>query len=115
MYEYKEVTAGISAKLKDFSKEIPDTMKAFSQLAQAANKEGALNKKQKELIALGIGIANRCQGCIGFHSKTLAELGTTRAEFLEMLQVAVYMGGGPSLMTAAEALAAYEEFGGEKE
>ena len=67
------------------------------------------------MIALGIGIANRCQGCIGFHSKTLAELGTTWAEFLEMLQVAVYMGGGPSLMTAAEALAAYEEFGGEKE
>ena len=43
----------------------------------------------------------------------LVKLGVTRAEFQEMLQVAIYMGGGPSLMTAAEALAAYEEFGGE--
>ena len=41
-------------------------------------------------------------------------MGCTRAEFMEMLQVSIYMGGGPSLMTAAEALMAYESFGGEK-
>ncbi|MDB1144963.1 MAG: carboxymuconolactone decarboxylase family protein [Alcaligenaceae bacterium] len=95
-------------------KEIPDSMQGFRQMAQAAMKEDALDKKQKELIAMGIGIAMRCQGCLGFHAKALAKLGCTRAEFMEMLQVATYMGGGPSVMTAAEALMAYEEFGGEK-
>jgi AhpD family alkylhydroperoxidase len=62
---------------------------------------------------LAIGIANRCHGCLAFHAKALVELGCCRAEFMEMLQVAIYIGGGPSLMTAAEALQAYEQFGGE--
>ena len=89
-------------------------MKGFSQMARIVHADGALSKKQKELIAMGIGIAARCQGCLGFHAKALVALDTTRAEFMEMLEVAMYMGGGPSVMTAAEALLAYEQFGGEK-
>ena len=38
----------------------------------------------------------------------------TAREVEEMLGMCVYMGGGPALMYAAAALAAYEEFGGEK-
>jgi alkylhydroperoxidase/carboxymuconolactone decarboxylase family protein YurZ len=49
-------------------------------------------------------------GCIGFHVQALIKLGVTREEFLEMLGMAIYMGGGPSLMYAAEALGAFEEF-----
>ena len=44
----------------------------------------------------------------------LVKFGATRAEVEEMLGMCIYMGGGPSLMYAAAALAAYEEFGGEK-
>ncbi|MBR4877119.1 MAG: carboxymuconolactone decarboxylase family protein, partial [Rhodocyclaceae bacterium] len=51
---------------------------------------------------------------LAFHAKALAGLGCTREEFMEMLQVAIYMGGGPSLMTATEALHAFEAFGGGK-
>jgi AhpD family alkylhydroperoxidase len=85
-------------------------MKAFSALAQAATRDGALDKKTKELIALAIGIATRCDGCIGFHTEALIRLGVTRQEFEEGLGMAVYMGGGPSLMYAADALSAFEEF-----
>ena len=62
---------------------------------------------------MGIAIALRCDGCIGFHTKALLKLGTAREEFEEMLAVAIYMGGGPSLMYAAQALEAWEQFGGE--
>ncbi|MFO2510980.1 carboxymuconolactone decarboxylase family protein, partial [Legionella pneumophila serogroup 1] len=48
--------------------------------------------------------------CIGFHSQTLVKLQASREELLETLGMAVYMGGGPSLMYAAEALEAFEEF-----
>ena len=61
------------------------------------------------MIALGIGVAARCDGCIGFHTQALIKLGVTRAEFEEALGVAIYMGGGPSVMYAARAIAAYEE------
>lgn len=111
---YKTLAADIGAKLKQFQKEIPDTMQAFNQMARATHGSGALDAKTKELMSMAIAIAARCQGCLAFHAQACVKLGVTRAEFEEMVQVAVYMGGGPSLMTAAEALIAYEEMGGEK-
>jgi len=85
-------------------------MKAFSALAQAAGRDGALDKKTKELIALAIAIATRCDGCIGFHTEALVRLGATRQEVEETLGMTIYMGGGPSLMYAAVAISAFEEF-----
>ena len=107
---YIDITKRISGNLRKLRQDIPDTMKAFSALAQAATRDGALDKKSKELIALAIGIATRCDGCIGFHIETLVRLGATRLEVEETLGMAVYMGGGPSLMYAADAIAAYEQF-----
>ena len=110
MDKYKNLTQEISAELAKMRKEIPDVMSGFSALAQAASKEGVLDKKTKEFIAIALAVANRCPGCIGFHSQTLVKLQASRAELLEVLGMAVYMGGGPSLMYAAETLAAFEEF-----
>jgi AhpD family alkylhydroperoxidase len=107
---YSEITKRISGDLRKLRQDIPDTMKAFSALAQAATRDGALDKKTKELIALAIGVAVRCDGCIGFHTETLVKLGATRLEVEEVLGMAVYMGGGPSLMYAADAIGAFEEF-----
>lgn len=107
---FKEITGDISSSIAKLRKEMPDVMTAFSSLAQSATKDGALDKKTKELIALALGIAGHCDGCIGFHVQTLVKLGIKREEFVEMLGMAVYMGGGPSLMYAADALRAFEEF-----
>jgi AhpD family alkylhydroperoxidase len=105
---YVELTKRISGDLRTLRKDIPDTMQAFSALAQAATRDGALDRKTKELIA--IGIATRCDGCIGFHTEALVKLGATRQEVEETLGMAVYMGGGPSLMYAADAISAFEQF-----
>jgi AhpD family alkylhydroperoxidase len=85
-------------------------MQAFSTLAQCATKTGALDKKTKELIALAIGVATRCDGCIGFHTEALVKLDVSRAEVEEALGMAIYMGGGPALMYAADAIGAYDQF-----
>ena len=106
---YTEITADISEYTKKLRTEIPEVMAGFSAMAQAATKNQALDKKTKELIALAIGISTRCDGCIGFHVETLVKLGATRAELLETLGMSIYMGGGPSLMYAADALRAFEE------
>ena len=84
--------------------------KGFNALAGAATENGALDKKTKKLIALALGDAARCDGCIGFHTQTLVKLGATKAEVEETLGMAVYMGGGPSLMYAANAIGAFNEF-----
>ncbi len=109
---YREITARTSASLAKLRADIPDTTRGFSALAQAATRDGALDKKTKELIAMALSVASRCDPCVGFHAETLVKLGTTRAQFEEMLGMCVYMGGGPSLMYAAKALEAFEEFGG---
>lgn len=110
MSKFKDLTAGISTQVAKLRKEMPDVMNGFSALAQAATKDGVLDKKTKELVAIALAVANHCPGCIGFHAQTLVKLGTTREELLETLGMAIYMGGGPSLMYAAEVLEAFEEF-----
>ena len=102
----------MSSNLAKLRMDIPDTLRGFSSLAMAAGKDGALDKKTKELIAMALSVAARCDPCLGFHADALVKLGCTRAEFEEMLGMCIYMGGGPSLMYAANALQAYEQFGG---
>ena len=109
---YLDITKQISSGIRHLRKDIPDVMAGFSAMAQAAGKDGALDKKTKELVALGIAISTRCDGCIGFHTEALVKLGCTRAEFEETLGMAVYMGGGPSLMYAGDAMTAWEQYGG---
>ena len=108
--KYTKITQDISTQLAKIRKELPEVMAGFSALSQAASKAGVLDKKTKELIAMALSVANRCPGCIGFHSQTLVKLDVSREELLETLGMAIYMGGGPSLMYAAEALEAFEEF-----
>lgn len=107
-FDHTGLMADINANLAPFRKAQPDAMAGFGQMARAAMGDGALSGKQKELIALAIGITQRCSGCIGFHVKALVKLGCTRAELEEMLAVCVYMGGGPALMYAAEAIQAWD-------
>ena len=90
--------------------EAPETFSGFNTMGKAAKKNGALDEKTKELIALGIAISTRCDSCIGFHVKSLVRLGTTRAEFCEALEMISFMGGGPSITFSAKALEAYDEF-----
>ena len=92
------------------SSEIPETLAGFNRMGAAAKKPGALDEKTKEIMALGIAIATRCDSCIGFHAKSLVRLGLTREELCEALAMATYMGGGPSLAFSAKALRAFDTF-----
>jgi len=107
---FRQLTQGISADLASLRTSTPDTMKAFNDLGRAALADGALSRQTKELIALALGVAARCDACIGFHVQALVKLGVTRQEVDETLAVATYMGGGPSLMYAAQAVSAFDEF-----
>ena len=97
---------------KDFvslSKEIPDTFKGFSIMGNEAKKNGLIDEKTKEFVALGIAISTRCESCIGLHVETLIKLGMTREELIEILAMCSYMGGGPSITFSTKALEAFEQ------
>jgi len=107
--DWKEFLAGTSRELAALRAEMPAAAAAFSQLAKAATAAGALDPKTKELIAMAIGIATHCDACIGFHARAAIQQGATRGEVAETVAMCVYMGGGPSLMYGAKALAAFDE------
>ena len=107
---YRALTQSVSANLATLRSGTPEVMKSFNELGRAATANGVLDRKTKELIALALGVAARCDPCIGFHMQSLVKLGATRQEIDETLGVATYMGGGPSLMYAANAVAAFDEF-----
>lgn len=109
------LTEDIKALVRTMRGDTPNVMKAFSGLAQAASAPQALDGKTKELIALGIGIAIRCDDCIAFHIKAALERGATREEISETLGMAIYMGTGPSVMYASHAFAAMQQFDAQKE
>jgi len=105
-----EMATDLSGSIGRLRKGIPDTMKGFSMMASAATAEGALDTKTKELVATAIGVAVHCDGCITFHAQAAEKNGASRDEMLETLGMAVYMGGGPSMVYAGQALDAYDQF-----
>ena len=73
--DYKILTREISGNVGQLRASQPDVMQGFNAMSKAALAPGAIDAKTKELIALGIGVAARCDGCIGFHTQALARLG----------------------------------------
>ncbi|MGA8698146.1 MAG: carboxymuconolactone decarboxylase family protein [Xanthobacteraceae bacterium] len=72
----------------------------------------AIDTKTKELMALAIGIAVHCEGCVAYHTKMAHQQGASREEVVETVALAVYMGGGPATVYGGDALRAYDQFSG---
>lgn len=108
--DYPQLAKDLSRAIAVLRKGATEPLAGFSAMAKAATQQGALDPKTKELIATAIGIAVRCDGCIAFHVKAARQQGATREEMLETIAMAVYMGGGPSLITGAQTLEAWDQF-----
>ncbi len=113
--DWKSFISQTDGRMAELRGGIPAVTKGFHDVARAAIAPGVLDSKTKELIALAIGIAARCDGCLAYHSKAAAKFGATREEVMETIGVAVYMGGGPSMIYGAEALDAFDAFTGSSE
>jgi AhpD family alkylhydroperoxidase len=77
---------------------------AFLQMEEAAFSDGALSKKLKELIAVGISVVIDCESCMQWHIEQAAMANATETEVLEAVEVGMEMGGGPATVSARFAL-----------
>ncbi|MCK5788610.1 MAG: carboxymuconolactone decarboxylase family protein [Chlamydiia bacterium] len=110
--KYNELMQG----MMDLGAVIPQTLTSFNRMHKAIAKDETLSHQTKELIALGISIAIRCEGCIISHTKEALEHGATVGEIAETIGVSVMMGGAPSIVYGTKALKAMKEFlDGDKE
>ena len=111
MGEMKEAIEDFREAMKMLSRNNPEIMKDFTKFMDSVLKEGYLDTKTKELIALGMAITARCKYCIGLHVEKAIKAGASKEEILEAATVAILMGGGPALTYIAEVKKALEEFG----
>ena len=109
-HDWPQMAKELSGAIKEVRLGTPEVMKAFSEMAAAATKSGALDTKTKELIARAIAGAIRCDGRVAFHAQAAVKHGATREEVMETMGMALYMGAGPSLMYAAQAVEAFDQF-----
>lgn len=107
---YKAAFGELVGEVRNLRDAMGPTFEAYTALNQAAMADGALDKKTKELIAMAIGIAKPCEGCIISHARGAFKAGATREEIAETAGVTMMMAGGPGATYAAKALAAYDEF-----
>lgn len=81
---------------------------AFLRLEKATYSDGALPKKTKELIAVGISVVKDCESCMQWHIEQAAAEGASEREVLEAVEVGIEMGGGPAVVSARFALEVME-------
>jgi AhpD family alkylhydroperoxidase len=108
--DYRQMAAEVSLSSSALTRGIGETMAGFKQLGKGAYADGVLSNKVKELIALALSVASRCDGCVAYHAMRVHQLHATREEVLETLGVAIQMGGGPSMVYGGEALRAFDVF-----
>lgn len=109
MSDHKDQLAVVKGRLGELARAMPDTARAFQGLTKAAMAAGALSAGQKELLAVTIAVVKGCEGCILYHVEAAKKLGGTREELIDMLGVAVEMGGGPAMVYASQALGAFDQ------
>lgn len=108
--DFKQIANEVVNGVGTLRQGAPDTMKAFASLSAAATSSNSIDTKTKELMALAIGIAVHCDGCVAYHTKMAHQYGATREEVAETVALAIYMGGGPAAVYGADALRAYDQF-----
>jgi len=108
--DWPGMAKGLNPAIGELHKSTPGPMQAFHEMGKAALEPGALDAKTKELMALAISVAVRCDPCVAYHSSGAQRQGATREEIAETVGLAVYMGAGPSAMYAAQALEAFDQW-----
>lgn len=108
--DFKEIAHDVMSGVGALHQGAPDAMKAFAALSTAATATNAIDIKIKELMALAVGIAVHCDGCVAYHTKMAHQHGATRQEVIETVALAIYMGGGPAAVYGSDALRAYDQF-----
>ncbi|BDH63768.1 DNA-binding protein [Lysinibacillus sp. PLM2] len=80
-----------------FNEKMPEFVSQFNAFTEECFKDGALTKKQKHLIALGISIHAQDEYCVIYHTKGCLDHGCSEQEILDTIAVTAAFGGGASV------------------
>ena len=100
----------INSIMKEVSNDDTDFQSSFMAFMGSTMSGGSLDIKTKELIALSLGIAARCEWCISYHVNAAFAAGATRKELMEVGYVTVLMYGSQALMELNNLMDAIKQF-----
>jgi AhpD family alkylhydroperoxidase len=80
------------------------SMNGFMELTKYCYEDGEIDKKQKELIAIGCSIATKCTPCLSSHISNAISAGATKGEILEAAAIGIESGGGTAFALARDNL-----------
>ncbi|MCF8479344.1 MAG: carboxymuconolactone decarboxylase family protein [Rhodospirillum sp.] len=107
MIDPKESLKAAKGRIGAFAKAAPELMRGFSSVSKVATAAGHFSTTDRELMAVSIAVAQRCEDCILYHVEAAKRGGAEESALVEALEVAVEMGGGPAVMYAGKALEAF--------
>lgn len=76
---------------------LPETAEAFGQMRNSIFKDGYLDLKTKELIAIASSVLMRCQFCVDAHSHRAIAAGATKEEIAEAISVVMFIAAGSQI------------------
>ena len=105
--EWNDYRDSLIAATKRLGELNPDLMAGYRAMGQLAIKPGKLDRKTHELIALGVAITLRCDGCISAHVHGAKRAGATEEEIAEALGAAAMVNTGAALVYSAHVIDAF--------
>lgn len=107
----REYLADFNNGMGKVSKINSEHLSVFGKFVETTFKDGAIDVKKKELVAIGISVYSRCEYCIVGHAYNALKAGLTKEEIMEAAMVAIAFGGGPSMAYTVTLLeSSLEEF-----
>lgn len=108
--DYKKELAHAKENTARLQKQTKKVGLDYFKMHSDAMADGALSKKDKELMSLAIGISKQCEGCIMSHLSEAKDSGATIEEVVETVNIAIMMNGGPAIVYGGKALEAAEQY-----
>lgn len=93
-YSADSVLKGYKEGMGQFTEQLPDIGSGFHSFTESCFAEGALDGKQKQLIALALSVYADDKTCMSFHAKGCVDAGCTEREVLEACSIAAALGSG---------------------
>ncbi len=107
MLDWNAYRDQIAASVKEMSATNPEIVKAYSAFHHANAKSTHLDARTRELIALGVAVTLRCDGCINAHVEAAIKAGATKDDIVDALGVATMVNAGAALVYSARTIDAY--------
>ncbi|HEX2593434.1 MAG TPA: carboxymuconolactone decarboxylase family protein [Rhizomicrobium sp.] len=115
MMDWKDYKTQVAGAIKEISAANPDIVKAYAAFHHANSASKHLDKKTRELIALGVAVSLRCDGCINAHTEAAIHAGATKEEIVDTLGVAVMVNAGAAMVYSARTIDAFNAYSPKQE